>query len=145
MAALGAMGFSVLYQIRGRKLLFCMLGGGLAWLFCLALSARGASDAAALLGASAFASAYSELMARILKAPATVFCVPAVIPLVPGATLYYAMVDAVEGDWAAFGEKGFDALSFAAAIACGILAVISVNSLIRSFAARRKRRRGGCA
>ena len=37
-AAAGALGFSLLYQIRGVKLIFCVLGGALSWL-CYLLTA----------------------------------------------------------------------------------------------------------
>ena len=44
-------------------------------------------------------SALAELLARLLKAPATIFLVIGIIPLVPGGGLYYTM-DYIKGTWA---------------------------------------------
>ncbi len=132
-AALSAMGFSVMFQIRGKKLIFSSLGGGLCWVCYLAVVGTGLNTLVGYLAGSVFASLYAEAMARLLKAPATVFYVPSVIPLVPGGSLYYTMVAAMEQNWAEFSARGVDTLAFAAAIAGGILTVISLKSLVRAL------------
>lgn len=136
-AALSALGFGILYDIRGKKLILAMLGGGLAWVAYLLIISFGGTDILGMLGASVTASVYSELMARLAKAPATVFYVPGVIPLVPGGGLYYTMVAALEGDWALCAQKAQGTFGSAAAIAGGILVVISIRSVILSFSHRK--------
>ncbi len=137
-AAAGALGFSLLYQIRGVKLIFCVLGGALSWLCYLLTADAGLGTLGSYLAASVFVSVYAEVMARLLKAPATVFYVPSVIPLVPGGSLYYTMIAAMERNWAEFSARGLDTIAFAAAISGGILAVISVRSLFLSIKPKRK-------
>lgn len=64
---------------------------------------------------------YAEIIARIVKAPATVFLIPAVIPLTPGGTLYYTMSAIVDGDMAKAQEQGGITLLVALGIAVGIV------------------------
>lgn len=45
-----------------------------------------------------FATAVSETLARTVKCPSTVFLIPAIIPFVPGSSLYYTMSYVVSGN-----------------------------------------------
>ena len=97
-AFLGSFGFSLLFHVRGKKLFFAALGGLLSWVFYLLLRPKVEALLIASILASCFSAAYAEIMAWLVKAPATVFIIPSVIPLVPGGSLYYAMYSAVIGD-----------------------------------------------
>ena len=79
--------------------------------------------------AAAFALSYSEIMAKALKTPATLFVVPAIIPLVPGGSLYYTMSYAVQRDMANARVYGTRTLESALAIAAGISFVLAVREL----------------
>ena len=83
--------------------------------------------------ASAFAVLYAELMARLRKCPTTLFVIPAILPLVPGGSLYYAMSYAVRGQMGAAGQYGLRALKLGLAIAAGI----SIMVALREIRARR--------
>lgn len=82
------------------------------------------------LFAALVAALYSEVMARILKAPAAIYSTPAIILLVPGGKLYYTMSALMQGDRAEVIAQGGDALKIAFGIAVGILAVSIVKSFI---------------
>ena len=69
-----------------------------------------------------FASIVSEILARAIKTPATVFIVPSIIALVPGSSLYYAMEALVQGDVAAAGANGVTCVLTILALAVGICA-----------------------
>ena len=81
-----------------RCLWVAAVGGMLTWGVYLAVDAWLHVEFLSCLAAAAFAVTISELLARKLKLPATMFITPAIIPLVPGGTLYYAMSFAVHGD-----------------------------------------------
>ena len=66
------------------------------------------------------ACSYAEMLAHLRKCPATVFVVPAIIPLVPGSFLYYAMSNAVHGELELARQYGHQTLVCALAIAAGI-------------------------
>ncbi|MCI8526061.1 MAG: threonine/serine exporter [Oscillospiraceae bacterium] len=136
-AFLGAMGFAILYHIRGIRLWAASLGGLLSWGFYLWVEHLGGSVLIVNILAAAFSAAYAEVLARILKSPATIFVIPAVIPLVPGGALYYAMYSAVTGDAAALSRYSYETWNAAMGIAIGIAGVTSVCHLL---AVRRRKR-----
>lgn len=91
MAGIGAMGFSVLFNIRGYKVVLCSIGGALAWSVYLICVENGMEIFTALFVAAIAAADSSELLARVVKAPVLLFLVPILIPLIPGSDLYYMM------------------------------------------------------
>ena len=132
-ALTGSLGFSYLFHIRGKKLIFGAIGGFLTWGFYLLVRPTLDSLLIANILAGCFSAAYSELMARLLKAPATVFVTPSVIPLVPGGPLYYAMYSAMTGDTAGLSKYGFETWNVALGVAIGIAVVTSVCNLLTSL------------
>ena len=129
-AMLGALGFGILFNIRGNKLISIALGGGLGWTIFILMEHLGANEAIGYFVASLLVSLYAEIMARLLKAPATIFIAPSIIPLVPGASLYYTMAYALGGNSDLFIKKAVDTLILACAIAVGVIAAAVVMKLI---------------
>ncbi len=82
--------------------------------------------AAAFIG-SALCAAYSDIMAHVLKVPATMMIILGILPLVPGASLYYTMLGAVQSDMVQFSQNGTRVLWMAAGIAIGIIAVTAIS------------------
>lgn len=62
-----------------------------------------------------------EILARKYKKPATVFITAGIIPLVPGAGMYYTMLAIIEKDFFMAANKGAETFFVAAAIAVGII------------------------
>lgn len=62
-----------------------------------------------------------ELFARLKKKPATLYITPGIIPLVPGAGMYYTMSALVEQDFLMAAKKGSETFLIAVAIAIGII------------------------
>jgi uncharacterized membrane protein YjjB (DUF3815 family) len=56
-------------------------------------------------------------MARIIKAPVTIFLICSIIPLVPGSGMYYTMLECVKGSINNALNQGFETLSNAMSIA----------------------------
>ena len=128
-AFLGSLGFALLFGLRRRYVLPAAVGGMLSWAVYLLLSRFLPSAFLSCLVASACAVLYAELLARLLRSPATVFVIPAVIPLVPGSSLYYAMSCVVQKDFAAAREYGMTTLEFSLAIAAGMSFVLAFREL----------------
>ncbi len=128
-ASLGSLGYALLFNVRGRRLLPAALGGLLAWGVYLAAMALWPSAPLCYLIASAAFTLYAELLARCLKTPATTFLVASAIPLIPGGSLYRTMEYALQGDAAAFLRQGLSTLLLAAAIAAGILLMTAIFDL----------------
>lgn len=121
--AVGCLGFSILFNVHGKGILFCMLGGIVCW-SAYGLTEYCGGDALMASFIAAFATAvYSEVMARIRKCPAIGYLVLGLIPLIPGSSLYYTMNYAVRGDMVNFGTRGLLTVEIAGLMAAGILLV----------------------
>ncbi len=128
-AFLSSLGFSMLFGLRRRFLLWAALGGLLCWGVYLGMDAWTQREFLSCLTAAAFAVVFAEILARRLKTPATLFVVPAILPLVPGGSLYYTMEAVVNGrleDARVWGQK---TLIVALAIAAGISFVVALREL----------------
>ena len=122
--------FGTLFNIRGSGAVICALGGALAWLvYLLTGPLTGHNDVAQYFWAAVFLSAYSEGMARLRKCPVTGYQLVALLPLVPGGGIYYAMSYCLAGDTGQFLNALLDTLGMAAALAVG---VILASSLFRA-------------
>ena len=128
-AFLGSGGFSLLFGLRRRYLVLASLGGMLGWVIYLLVDAWLHIGFLSYLLAAAFGVVYAEVLARRLKTPATLFVIPAIVPLVPGSSLYAAMSCAVRGDMNAAREFGSQTLEYALAIAAGISFVVAIRDL----------------
>ena len=128
-AFVGALGFALIFGMRRRYLFAASLGALLGWGIYLLVEWLLGSTFLPSLAAAAFALSYSEIMAKALKAPATLFVIPAIIPLVPGGSLFYAMSYAVHGDLENARLYGTRTGECALAIAAGISIVLAIREL----------------
>ena len=133
---LGSLGFSVLFNIRGRKLWVASLGGLISWTIFLLLEPVFQGEASRYFFAAAAVTVYSEFFARVLKTPTTTFLVSSIVPLIPGGSLYYTMNYALNEQWNLFVQKAFSTLELALALAVGIIAI---TTLTRMQAALRRK------
>ena len=125
-ALLATLSFGILFNIRGKNLIFACFGGGIGWLFLLIFQQKfKLSSTFSLFIASIIIGIYSEIMARITKSPVTTFAVCAIIPLVPGNGMYYTMYESVNSNAAKALGTGIQTLASAGAIAAGIVLVSS--------------------
>ena len=88
-------------------------------------------------------AAYAEVMARLMKAPATGFLVVGILPFVPGGGIYYTMEYCLSGDTELFLTTGIHTFGVAGAVAVGILLVSSITRLLREGRAPKNRHFGG--
>lgn len=120
MAYLGSLGFGILYNLRGKRLLFASLGGLLAWAVYLLVNMATPSPYPCAFAASVALTLYSELIARAIKTPITGLLGAAVIPLIPGAGLYRAVSALMLKNAELATQHGTYTLLFAANMAAGI-------------------------
>ncbi|MBQ7278841.1 MAG: threonine/serine exporter family protein [Clostridia bacterium] len=134
--AVGTLGFFLLFHSRPNRLIPGVLGGMLTWIIYRGLSPVLSSSFLCVAAAAAFGAAYAEIMARVCKAPATVFTILAEISLIPGASLYLTMYHLVAGRHTEALSFGGSTLLTALSIALGI---VFVTAFTTSFYSRRKR------
>ncbi|MBQ9404879.1 MAG: threonine/serine exporter family protein [Synergistaceae bacterium] len=125
----GSFGFALSFGIRKGHSLYAAFGGFLSWAVYLTVHGLSNNEFLACLAASIIAMTYSEIMARLRKSPATVFIIIAIIPLVPGGSLYYAMSNAVMGNSEMAEFYANQTLIWVLAISAGISFVTAIHEL----------------
>lgn len=121
LAFAGALGYGILFHLPKRLFLPAAIGGLAGWGVYLLAGLCTASEPVRYFFACIVLTLYAELMARRHKTPATLFVVPAAMPLIPGGALYYMMKYAVEQNWPQTAVYAGAAVSLSLSIACGIL------------------------
>ena len=126
----GSLGFAMVFNVRGRNLIPCSVGG----VFCCATylllhDALGVHLFLANLAAGAVCQIYAELLARLAKTPATVFYITALVPMIPGGLLYRTMDAAVSRNWESFISRGSDTLYTTLGLAAGLGVVSGILHL----------------
>ncbi len=141
MAMLGALGFSILFYIRPRRLPWAALGGIITCGVYLFTQFWLGGEFIPNLAGSFFGAIFSEIVARVTKAPVPIYLVPCMITLVPGGLLYRTMSSFIQGEYGQAGSFGLAALSVAAGIAGGIMAASVVGMVygrLKSLATKEK-------
>lgn len=129
---LGSVAPAVAINIEKRLLLWAGLGGMLGILTALLVNPYVVSFSISQIFAGTIViGLYSELMAKVLKAPATVFVIPGIFPLVPGITAYKTIQAFVNNEVTEAILLGIDTIAKAFTIAFGIMLVTALFRLVR--------------
>ena len=136
-AFFGAFGFALMFQLRKKLLIVAAVGGLINWGAYLLFEPYFDGEFTPCFVAAAVAVVYCELSARVFKAPVTLFLVPAIVPSVPGGSLFYAMSSIVKRDWIGAKEFGLRTAEFALGIAAGICLAVVIFSIINSIVHRK--------
>lgn len=122
-AAAGTLGYCLLINVKRNKIVYGCLGGVVStFLYCACVEA-GLTPLLQNLIPAAVVTLYAEVLARVIKAPATVFLIPSIIPLVPGGRLYYTMRAIVDGDADSAKIYAMETIVIALGIAVGIVVI----------------------
>ena len=132
-ASLATLGFSVVFNIHGKKLVPAVLCGTFGWALFLLVHHLTGSRIISIFIASFFIGLYSEVAARLLKEPATLFIVPGIIPLVPGSGMYYTMAASIQGEISETLSIGMETLNTAGAIAVGVAVAVSLRKIAQTL------------
>lgn len=138
-AAVGTAAFALLFSVPPNCYLRCGVIGGLGWLCYLSLDWLGLGTILSIFAATAlvvFCSRYSAVRRRC---PVTLFLIPGIFPLVPGAGIYWTAYYVVTDQVTLAAQKGFSTLKAAVAIVLGILLVFELpQSVFRALAGHRQ-------
>ena len=126
LAAAGTWSFSVLFACPKRLLPYGALVGGVGWLVYELAVLLGADGTLASLLAVIPLTLLTRIFSIFCKAPVTVFLLPGIFPLVPGAGIYYTAYYFLRDDRTLFLNKGVETLKIALALALGIALVCSL-------------------
>ena len=139
-AFIGSWGFAMLFHVRKERLLPASLGGLLAWGVYLLMGFVSSQDVVRYFFASVVLTVYAEIMARVVKCPATLFLITGSIPLVPGGSLYRTMQFFMQNDLGAFSHQALTTVLLAVSIAVGMLFPASVFQLLQRVRTQERKR-----
>lgn len=121
-AFFGCFGFSFIFRIH-KNMKFAFLGscvGTMGWIIYLLLQPLHNIYLQNFI-AMLCVSLLSEALARIYKAPATIFIMVGCFPLVPGSGIYYTMLYAVQGMYNWFIKSFLSTIGISMSLALAIL------------------------
>ena len=119
-AAIASLAFAVLFRVNKKHLLWAGLGSIITFAIYYLLDKN--LFLAAIISA-VFTALYSELSARIHKAPTLVFLITGIIPTVPGKYLYQTMRYLLEQNADLALSNFLDTMKIALGIAAGVVGV----------------------
>jgi len=132
-AFLAILGFSIRSNLKGIRIIFTALSGGLCWAFYLVTLYYSKSMLFSVFVAIILVCIYAEIVAPRLKTPVSVFVTCAIIPLVPGRGLFNSMQLYIAGDNLNASKTILQTLLIAGTISIAIALVSSVTNLINKL------------
>lgn len=132
-AIVGSIGFALIFNVKRDKIPFIIVGSGLGMVVYLWVYHYTHNTFLSNMLAAVSCTASAEFLARWRKAPATMFLIIHIIPLVPGGSLFYTMRSFILHDHTAFVNYAMSTFYTAAGIAVGILVVTSCISILNSY------------
>lgn len=135
-STVSALGFSIMFYVRPKRLPLATLGGFMTYAVYLLLTFFVDSEFLCNMVASLCGGLYAELLARRTHVPVTVYTIPCVIPLVPGSVLYRTMSSLVQSHLDEALSYGLKTVTVALGIASGIVAGSVLAILCRSVIRR---------
>lgn len=133
---LGCVGFSILFNIHGPGMFLCALGGIAAYAAYILTVRLGFQPGSGIFVGTMLSALYSEIMARVRKYPTICYLVVSIVPLIPGASLYYTMRRAADGAMDKFVSQGLFTAETAGIMAASI---ILVSSLVKIYYAKKSK------
>ncbi len=121
------------------------MGGCLALAICDFASMLGFNDILCYFCGALMAAGYAEVMARIRKYPAISYLVISILPLIPGAGVYYTTNYLVVGDLSNFASQGKHTIAIAGVIAVGILLISTIVHFLNQWKINRHKKKIGKA
>lgn len=123
-------GFGIVFNVPRKDLTAGGFCGAIGWIAYYMIFTYLASDILATFSGAVLVSVLGELMARRLKKPATLYIIPGIIPLVPGAHSYQTLLAAIYENFSQAAALGFKTCLLALSIASAIFIVSALNRRI---------------
>lgn len=130
-AALGTLGFCLIFNLRKKYIAVSTVGGFLCWGIFLLLQGHGLSIFVSTLITAVLVGMYGELFAYLLKVPTTILFTLACVPLIPGKNLYYSVLAIISSNWADFTSNIVLLILYAVGIALGLAMMVELEQITK--------------
>ncbi len=139
-AIMSTVGFALVFSVPLKTLVVSAINGGFGWvIFKYVIDTTGSKYIAVFLSALSI-TFVSEMLARRLRYPASVFIIPGIINLVPGEGIYNTMGYFVNNQTELAIESFYSTIVVAGSISFGILLASSFSTSLKSFRTRTTKR-----
>lgn len=132
-AFFASLGFGVLFNIRGKALVFAGIAGGVGGMVYNVIVFLDGNPMIANFFAAMALTLCAEIFARILKTTVTTFIACALIPLVPGGNAYRMMIEFMEENLFTGLRYGLETITIAGMLAIGILMVSVLTKFVMHY------------
>ena len=139
----GTVAYVILFNVPKTYYLSCGITGTVAWLVYRGMTMYASASVAAFAGALA-AVFLSRMLTVRMRCPITIFLLAGIIPLVPGAGIYYTAYYLVTNQLSLAAHTGLGAIKAAFGIVLGIAVVVSIPREVfqrHYWRGRRRRKR----
>ncbi len=140
-AFLSTVGFAVIFNSPKDTIIKSGFNGSIGWLVYLITKNLTTSTIAGSFLGALVVGILGEIFAKIFKKPSTTFTISGIIPLVPGAGIYYTMLALTEKNFLAAADSGSQTVLVSIALASGIVVSSSLNRVIMNYLHEKQRKK----
>ncbi|MCR5034258.1 MAG: threonine/serine exporter family protein [Clostridia bacterium] len=126
LAFVATLGFAIIFRVPVRHIPACVIVGGLGWVTYLLSDYYFSSPVMGCFFGACMVGLCSIVAARVFKEAMTIFTIPGILCLVPGAKIFYTMEALLRSDVQDMAQIGIQTLMMAGAIAMGLLVMGAV-------------------
>ena len=133
------LGYCLIYNVPLRVLSSCATSAIAGWITYYSISKANGNTVAAAFAAAMVIALISEILARVVRTPASIILIIGVLPLVPGSQIYFTIEALMNGQYQRSISVGIETVGIAFALAMGILIVSTFVQLFFMFKNRWKK------
>ena len=122
--------FAIVLETPRKYLPYAGFTGAVAWTVYLIIKETGGSSMAAAFISTVCLAFLCHILARVIKAPVTVFLIPGILPVVPGGSIYRTVYYIIRDNFDMSVHYFIETLQIAGAMA---LAVFIMDSVFQAF------------
>ena len=133
LALFATLGFAIIFRVPVRHMPACVVVGALGWITYLISDYTVDSPVMGCFFGACMVGLCSAIAARVFKEAMTIFIIPGILCLVPGAKIFYTMEALLRNDIEDMAQIGVETLLMAGAIALGLLVMGAIIKVFRAL------------
>ena len=135
-AVFAILGLAIIFRVPVNRIPACVVVGALGWLTYLVADHYLDSPVMGCFFGACMVGLCSAEASRIFKEAMTIFVIPGILCLVPGAKIFYTMEALIRNDIEEMAEIGVQTLMMAGAIAMGLLVMGALIKVFRALVSK---------
>ena len=125
--------FAIIFRVPVRDIPACVIVGALGWVTYLISDYGMDSPVMGCFFGACTVGLCSVIASRVMKEAMTIFIIPGILCLVPGAKIFYTMEALLRNDVQDMAQIGVQTLMMAGAIALGLLVMGAIIKVFRAL------------